>query len=87
MIVNPILTPMLTPIEKRLHWNFSDPRGLSALEFLLGAFIVIGHHVFHKIPNEVPILFGLGLLSSRLRNGNWFATWFKRPAAEEFNGD
>ena len=30
---------------------------------LLGAFIVIGHNVFHIVPNEVPILFVLGMSS------------------------
>ena len=52
---------------------------LSAFEFLLGAFIVIGHNVFRVLPNEVPILVGLGLLSVRLREGRWSAIGFKRP--------
>lgn len=57
----------------------SQSRGLSAFEFLLGAGIVIGHNVFHVVPNEVPILALLGLLSIRLRNGGWAALGFKRP--------
>jgi membrane protease YdiL (CAAX protease family) len=61
--------------------SFSNSRILSALELLLGAFIVIGHNVFHVAPNEVPILFVLGLLSIRLRNGGWSAMGFKRPAS------
>jgi len=56
-------------------------RLLSALELLLGAFIVIGHNVFHAVPNEVPILVVLGLVSSRLRNGGWSALGFKRPSS------
>ena len=56
-------------------------RILSALELLLGAFIVIGHNVFHIIPNEVPILFVLGLVSIRLRNGGFSAMGFKRPSS------
>ena len=56
-------------------------RVLSALELLLGAFIVIGHNVFHVVPNEVPILFVLGLVSIRLRNGGWSAMGFKRPSS------
>ena len=56
-------------------------RILSALELLLGAFIVIGHNVFHVVPNEVPILFVLGLVSIRLRNGGWSAMGFKRPSS------
>jgi membrane protease YdiL (CAAX protease family) len=56
-------------------------RALSTLELLLGAFIVIGHNVFHVVPNEVPILFVLGLVSIRLRNGGWSAMGFKRPSS------
>jgi membrane protease YdiL (CAAX protease family) len=56
-------------------------RILSALELLLGTFIVIGHNVFHVVPNEVPILFVLGLVSIRLRNGGWSAMGFKRPSS------
>jgi membrane protease YdiL (CAAX protease family) len=61
--------------------RFSSSRILSALELLLGAFIVIGHNVFRVVPNEVPILFVLGLLSVRLRDGGWSAMGLKRPAS------
>jgi membrane protease YdiL (CAAX protease family) len=61
--------------------RFSNSRILSAFELLLGAFIVIGHNVFHLLPNEVPILFVLGLLSIRLRDGGWSAMGFKRPVS------
>jgi CAAX protease family protein len=54
---------------------------LSALEFLLGVFIVIGHNVFHIVPNEVIILSILGLVSIRLRDGTWSSMGFKRPAS------
>jgi membrane protease YdiL (CAAX protease family) len=56
-------------------------RALSALELLLGAFIVIGHNVFHVMPNEVIVLSVLGLISIRLRNGNWSAMGFQRPVS------
>ncbi len=59
-------------------------RGLSAFEFLLGAGVVIGHNVFRVLPNEVPILVVLGLLSMRLRNGGWAAMGFKRPSSWTF---
>ena len=52
---------------------------VSAVEFLFGAAVVIGHNVFRVVPNEVPILFVLGLLSARLRDGGWSAIGFKRP--------
>lgn len=59
-------------------------RGLSAFEFLLGAAVVVGHNVFRLLPNEVPILVVLGLLSMRLRNGGWAAMGFKRPSSWAF---
>ena len=56
-------------------------RTFSALELLFGTFIVIGHNVFHIVPNEVLVLSVVGLLSIRLRDGNWSAIGFKRPAS------
>jgi CAAX protease family protein len=56
-------------------------RALSAFEFLLGAFIVIGHNVFHIVPNEVIVLFVLGLASIWLRDGTLSSMGFKRPAS------
>lgn len=53
----------------------------SALEFLFGAFIVIGHNVFRIVPNEVIVLSILGLISIRLRDGSWSAMGFKRPSS------
>jgi membrane protease YdiL (CAAX protease family) len=56
-------------------------RGLSLAELIVGGAIVIGHNVSRLIPNEVPILFVLGLLSLRLRGGSWSATGLKMPAS------
>ena len=59
----------------QLHPNRLAPpqRWLSLAELAVGSAIVIGHNVYHVIPNEVPILFVLGLLSLRLRDGSWAA--------------
>jgi len=54
-------------------------RWLSGAELALGAAIVIGHNVFRVVPNEVPILVVLGLVSLRLRNRSWSAVGFIRP--------
>ena len=54
-------------------------RGLSLLELAIGSFIVVGHNVFHIVPNEVPILFVIGIVSIRLREGNWRAIGLARP--------
>jgi uncharacterized protein len=70
-------TPIL-PSSARLSPAF---RWGSAAEFLLAASIVIAHNVFHRVPNEVPILFVLALLSFRLRDGNWGVLGLNRPAS------
>jgi uncharacterized protein len=49
-------------------------------EFLLGSAIVIGHNVYHVVPNEVPILFALALISFRLRDG-WSALGLRWPVS------
>ena len=54
-------------------------RGLSLLEFVLAAGIVLGHNVFHLLPNEVLILFVLGWISLRWRDGGWKAAGLRRP--------
>jgi membrane protease YdiL (CAAX protease family) len=37
----------------------------------VGGAIVIAQNVYHVIPNEVPILFVIGLISLRVRDGGW----------------
>ncbi len=56
-------------------------RWFSLAELALGSAIVIGHNVYHVIPNEVPILFVLGLISLRLRDGGWAAMGLGWPAS------
>jgi uncharacterized protein len=53
-------------------------RWLSAAEFLAATLVIIGHNVYHVVPNEVPILFLAGLISLRLRDG-WGGLGFRRP--------
>ena len=56
-------------------------RSISLAELAIGGAIVIGHNVYHMIPNEVPILFVLGLLSAQLRDGSWTAVGLRWPAS------
>ncbi|HWO31442.1 MAG TPA: type II CAAX endopeptidase family protein, partial [Candidatus Acidoferrum sp.] len=56
------------------HW-------FSLAELALGSVIVIGHNVYHVIPNEVPILFVIGLISLRLRDGGWSVMGLHWPAS------
>ena len=51
----------------------------SGAEALLAAAVVLGHNVWKVLPNEVPILFALGLASYRLRDGGFAAIGFRRP--------
>jgi membrane protease YdiL (CAAX protease family) len=56
-------------------------RLVSLAEFGVGAAIVVGHNVLRVLPNEVPILFVLALVSFRVREGGWGAMGFRRPAS------
>jgi membrane protease YdiL (CAAX protease family) len=56
-------------------------RWISLAEFLIGTAIVIGHNVYRVIPNEVPILFVIGLISLRVRDGGWGVIGLRRPVS------
>src|ERR1700691_2536599 len=56
-------------------------RWISLSEFLVGGAIVIGHNVYDVIPNEVPILFVLGLISLRVRDGGWGVIGLRWPGS------
>jgi membrane protease YdiL (CAAX protease family) len=56
-------------------------RWFSLAELVVGSAIVIGHNVYHIIPNEVPILFVIGLISVRVRDGSWTAMGLRWPAS------
>jgi len=62
------------PAAARARW-------VSAVELLLGALVVIGHNVYHVVPNEVFILFVAALVSARLRDGGWSVLGFRRPGS------
>jgi uncharacterized protein len=56
-------------------------RWISLAEFTIGCAIVIGHNVYHVVPNEVPILFVMALISFQLRDGGWKAMGLRWPAS------
>jgi membrane protease YdiL (CAAX protease family) len=56
-------------------------RWISLAELIVGAGIVIGHNVYHVIPNEVPILFVIGLVSLRVRDGGWGVIGLRLPSS------
>jgi len=69
------------PIPFQKQQLTGTQRWLSLAEFILGSSIVIGHNVYHFIPNEVPILFVIGLISLRVRDGGWGAMGLRWPAS------
>jgi uncharacterized protein len=54
-------------------------RGIALAEVVLGAAIVVGHNIFKILPNEVPILVVLCLVSTRLWTGRWQVVGLGRP--------
>ncbi|MGB8012305.1 MAG: CPBP family intramembrane glutamic endopeptidase [Terriglobales bacterium] len=56
-------------------------RWISFAEFVVGGAIVIAYNVYHVIPNEVPILFVLGLISLRVRDGGWSVIGLRWPVS------
>jgi len=71
-------TPDWSSAERPLS---SQDRSISLFEVALGAFIVIGHNVFHVVPNEVPLLLALFWVSALLRGNRWSAAALKRPVS------
>jgi hypothetical protein len=53
-------------------------RWFSFVELVLGTFLVIGHNVYHIVPNEVPFLFVLFWISLRVRDGGWKVAGLRR---------
>ena len=49
-------------------------------EVLVAAAIVIGHNVYHVVPNEVPLLFVIGWISLKLRKAGWKSVGLMQPA-------
>jgi uncharacterized protein len=65
---------------QRAPWR---ARAISGGECLLGVFAVIGHNVYRVVPNEVPILVVLAIISMcwRERAWHWASLGFKRPTS------
>jgi hypothetical protein len=75
------LGQVVAPVEPQRKRLTTPQRWLSLAELAVGSAIVIGHNVYHLIPNEVPILFVLGLFSLRMRGGSWAVTGLRWPSS------
>lgn len=69
----PPVPSQVDPLVSQRNGLTPTQRWLSLAELVVGGAIVFGHNVYHLLPNEVPILFVLGLISVRLRDGGWTA--------------
>lgn len=69
-----------TAVSLQIQRPSTGQRWISFGEFLLGSAIVIGHNVYRVVPNEVPILAVLALISFRLRDG-WNALGLRWPVS------
>jgi len=54
-------------------------RVFAAIEVLIGVAVVMGHNVYHKLPNEVPILVLLLWASLLIRRRPWSSVGLCRP--------
>ncbi len=57
----------------------SGTRWISLGEAIIGSLVVLGHSVWHVLPNSVPLLFVMALISFRLREGSWTAMGLGLP--------
>lgn len=63
---------------ERFLGHTGKQRILSSIEMCLAIVIVVAHNVYHSIPNEVPILFVLAIVSFRIREGRWLSDLYDR---------
>lgn len=59
----------------------ANSRWLSAGEVITASLIVLGHNVLRVLPNSVPLLVAMALISYRLRAGSWTAMGMRWPRA------
>lgn len=66
-------------------WSHEDAacrpraRWISAAEAITATLIILGYNVWRALPNSVFLLFAMGLISFRLREGSWTAMGLGRP--------
>lgn len=71
--------------NQRSLWSHDDAkcrscaRWISAGEAITGSLIIFGYNVWRVLPNSVPLLFAMGLISFRLREGSWTAMGLGLP--------
>jgi membrane protease YdiL (CAAX protease family) len=76
-------------IEKKFNGHEDSPLSLrqrlfAAGEVLVGAAVVVGHNVYHVLPNEVPILVLILWASLLLRRAPWRSIGFGAPVSWKF---
>jgi hypothetical protein len=56
-------------------------RALALAEVILAAAVVIGHNVYHIVPNEVLVLLVVGAISLALRRQSLRSIGFRSPSS------
>jgi uncharacterized protein len=77
----PAVPTAADPVPTHPRQVTKPQRWISLAEFIIGAVIVISHNVYHMVPNEVPILFVIGLISLRVRDGGWSGIGLQWPVS------
>jgi hypothetical protein len=68
-------------VEPHLSAQSAQDRLIAGAEVLLGALVVIGHNVYHILPNEVPILVLILWISLLIRKNPWRSIGLCKPAS------
>ena len=72
---------MRTELEALWAREVLRDRVLGGAELACAAWIVIAHNVFRLLPNEVPILAIIALVTARLTRGGFAGLGFRRPGS------
>ena len=73
---------METSLGEPLKPSLSAQERLYAgAEVMIGAFVVVGHNVYHFLPNEVPILVLILWISLLIRKKPWRSVGLSKPAS------
>jgi CAAX protease family protein len=72
----------LDPSSERVHDHAerrSAARWISLGEAITASLVVVGHSVWHVLPNSLSILLAMALISFRMREGSWTAMGLGLP--------
>jgi membrane protease YdiL (CAAX protease family) len=84
LLENPVSSCMdPSSFEPRVSAHSGQDRLFAGTEALIGAVVVVGHNVFHVLPNEVPILILILWISLLIRKKPWRSIGLCKPASRK----